>query len=482
MSKKHNNIPILGATSEEVLRQVTEKKKKDIAWNTGKIFGFVYYPGEEAARMAEEIYRLYLHENPLNPAIFPSIRSFENEVVSMTAGLLHALPGFGGNVTSGGTESIFLAMKAAKRYAENKKQLKTNHEIILPSTAHPAFRKASEILDLRVKTIPVLSNKRADISAMADAINENTILLAGSAPTFPHGVVDPIMEIGELALKHDLLFHVDACIGGFMLPFLEILGYPVPPFDFRIPGVTSISADAHKFGYGPKGTSVILYRDKKIRRLQFFTESDWPGGIFGTAGFLGTRNGASVVATWALFQMLGMNGYLERAKKSMETALTLQREINLTGGLHVIGKPDMSVFAFTSDCLNIYHVGDELDKRGWHLSRLQFPAALHMNVTHFNQEQALPFLEDLREVVGNLQKKRTGSGGSRWKEKLAGRISDLLPEKIFRKISASAGKSMNKNLSNADQETAFLYGMASAIKKRENMKEILLDLLDEMYS
>jgi glutamate/tyrosine decarboxylase-like PLP-dependent enzyme len=328
----------------------------------------------------------------------------ENQIVSMTANLLNVDENFAGNVTSGGTESIFLATKVARDMARENKTLIDQPEMIIPVTAHPAFNKAAHYLGVKVITIPVCEYKRADINSINRAITNNTIMLVGSAPNFPHGVIDPIPEMGQIALKNDIYFHVDACMGAFILPFMEMAGYKVPSFDFRVPGVCSISADAHKYAYAPKGTSIILYRNSKLRKHQIFVTTDWPGGIFATTGFLGTRSGAGIASTWALFHLMGKEGYINNVRETIELTKYILKKIESLPGLRIIAKPDMSVISFTSDRDNIYLIGDEMTKRGWYLDRLQFPEGLHMTLTNTNVRKCEEFIKDLTISVNSVRK------------------------------------------------------------------------------
>ena len=399
----------------------------------------------------------------------------------MTANLLNASDDFAGNITSGGTESIFLAIKTARDITKQNNPHITNPEIIVPVTAHPAFNKAAHFLNIKVIPVSVSADKRADLTVLKNAISANTILIACSAPTFPHGVVDPVEKIAQLAMEYNIFCHVDACLGGFMLPFVEKMNFTVPLFDFRVPGVTSISVDAHKYGYSPKGVSVIIYRNSKIRKQQFFVHTDWPGGIFGTPCFQGTKSGASVASFWALIHLLGMKGYLELAKKTMETTKFLMENINSIPGLKIISNPEMSVFAFTSDNNDIYHIADEMTFRGWYLDRLQFPESLHMTITHSNARQAESFIKDLRESVNKVKKSRFHKVSSSIKISTAQILSKILPSGLFQKITRPGAASIETSGKNKPSRSAVMYGIAASFEKRKDIHSIILDLLDHMY-
>jgi glutamate/tyrosine decarboxylase-like PLP-dependent enzyme len=273
--------------------------------------------------------------------------------------------------------------------------------MILPESAHVAFEKAAEYFGVKAVHAPLDADYRADMRAVKKLINRNTILLVASTPSYPHGVVDPIEELGRLAQRHHLPLHVDGCLGGFLLPFVERLGHDVPPFDFRVPGVCSMSADVHKYGYAAKGASVLMYRNMKHFKHQFFLYENWPGGIFLSPGLLGTRPGGPIGAAWAALQAMGENGYLRHARTVMQTTKRLQAGVNAVPGLAVVGRPHMSVFAYrsTDPAVNILAVGDQMEKRGWHIDRQQKPDSLHAMVTPRHAAVVDDYLRDLRASV-----------------------------------------------------------------------------------
>ncbi|MCK4745977.1 MAG: aspartate aminotransferase family protein, partial [Bacteroidales bacterium] len=382
--RKKEVFPEKGWTGAELVEKLPVCKSDDARWDQGKIFGFVYHPGNYYAKLSEEYLHAFMYDSTLNPSTFPSLRNFEKDIVSMAVELMHGNRNVAGNVTTGGTESIFLALKVARDLACESCNENIQFEVILPETIHPAFLKACDYLSLKAILVPVGEDKRADPEAMSEAITDNTILICCSAPCFPYGVVDPVSRIGQIAKKHNILFHVDACMGGFMLPFIEEIGYAIPAFDFRIPGVTSISLDAHKYGYAPKGTSIILYRNRKLRMRQFFIHTDWSGGIFASTTFMGTKSGGPLAGCWAIMNHLGKEGYRTIAGEVMKTTVRIKEGIQNIESLRIIGDPDMSVLAFTSKNGDIYNIGDALASKGWHLDRLQFPDALHLTVTQLN--------------------------------------------------------------------------------------------------
>ena len=272
-------MPKSGINKTELFDQMREVKNNNIKWREGKAFSLVFNGGEEITEVIKDAYTMFFSENGLNPSAFPSLKKFENEVVQMTASLLNGTES-AGNMTSGGTESILMAIKTAREWAKvNKPEIK-EPELIMPISAHPAFNKGGHYFGIKVVSIPTKADYRADVKAMKEAINENTILLVGSAPSYPQGVIDPIEEIATMAKENNLLMHVDACVGGVVLPFYKKLGADIPPFDFSVDGVTSMSVDLHKYGYAAKGASVVLYKNKALRRHQFYVTTDWPGGMY----------------------------------------------------------------------------------------------------------------------------------------------------------------------------------------------------------
>ncbi len=363
-----------------------------------------------------------------------------------------------------------------------KRDRKIPHgKFVLPETAHPAFLKACHYLGLKAVIVPVGEDKRADPLAMQDAITGSTILLVCSAPCYPYGVVDPVGDIGRIARKHNLLFHVDACMGGFMLPFLEELGYPVPGFDFRIPGVTSISMDAHKYGYSPKGVSIILYKNRKLRRKQFFVHADWSGGIFASTTFMGTKSGGPLAGCWAVMNHLGREGYRTIAHQVMKTTAGIMEGIEKHKSLHIIGRPDMSVVAFTSDNEDIFNIGDALSSKGWHLDRLQFPDALHLTVTALNIGKEEEFLTDLNEVMENEPSLNQEYRATKSSVKIVRALTKILPGAVIDKFARKAGIVINSGGNDSKVPQAALYGISASFKNRKSVNKLIMNLLDGMY-
>jgi glutamate/tyrosine decarboxylase-like PLP-dependent enzyme len=436
------SIPSKGIPKEQLLSKMESMRRGDADWKSGKTWSLVYYAGEEHTAFLKKAHNMYFSENALSPMAFPSLKAFENEVTAMTAGMLGGDEGVSGTMTSGGTESILMAMKAYRQWARaNRPQVK-EPEILLPVTAHPAFEKAAHYFDMKTVHMPVGNDFRADVYAAKNLISSNTIVMAGSAPAYPHGVIDPIYELAALAKEKEIGFHVDSCLGGFMLPWLKKLGYPVKPFDFSVPGVTSMSADIHKYGYAAKGASVVLYRNSELRRHQFFVYSDWPGGIYASPSMTGTRAGGAIAAAWAAINSIGGEGYMAIAESAMKTTKALIEGIKGMKELYILGEPDMSVFAFASDSLDIFALGDAMDRRGWHLDRQQFPSSLHMMVTAAHETVVEPFISDLKK----------------------------------------SAEEVKANPKASSEGTAAMYGMAASLPDRKAVSGFVLDFMDEIFN
>jgi sphinganine-1-phosphate aldolase len=328
-----------------------------------------------------------------------------------------------GTMTSGGTESIMMAVKTARDWGKAERGIE-RPEMIVPITVHPAFEKAGHYFGVTVRHAPVQSDFRADVAAMRGLINPSTVMLVGSAVAFPQGVVDPISEIAALAKEKRVLCHVDACLGGFILPFAKKLGRPVPAFDFEIDAVTSLSADLHKYGFAAKGASVVLYKNPALRRHQFFTYAGWPGGLYASPSMSGTRPGGAIAAAWAVLHFLGEAGYLEKARGMLATTQQLLEGIGKIPGLQVMGAPVATVFAFGSNEINCWELGDAMEARGWKLDRLNHPAALHVMVTPAHAAIVEKFLSDLRECTESLRKGEPAPDGSAAMYGMIGAVAD----------------------------------------------------------
>jgi sphinganine-1-phosphate aldolase len=471
-------LPQSGCSRDELLAEMRAMRSTDVNWREGRVFSLVFPAGEEASQLIKDAYTLFFSENALNPTAFPSLRRMETEVIAMSATLLGGDDATAGNMTSGGTESILMAVKTARDWARAQRPHITVPEMILPQSAHPAFEKAAHYFDVRPVRTELDSGFRADIAAVRAAITPNTILIVGSAPSYPQGVVDPIAALASLAQEHGILCHVDACVGGFMLPFVRRLGYPVPDFDFSIPGVTSISADLHKYGYAAKGASVILYRDAALRRFQLFAYTDWPGGIYASPAMGGTRPGGAIAAAWAILNYLGEAGYLAIAGEVMAAVTRIREGIDAIDGIEVLGDPDMSVLALASPRLAVYEIGDELGVRGWHLDRQQYPPSLHLTVNPAHVPHVEAFLVDLREAVRIVRRpspRRIWSGAA---VAAARAVTRVLPAPFVSRLMAGASSRLAGG-AGLPGRSAAMYGMMGTLPNRGDLHELVLDLVEQ---
>jgi len=395
------SIPFEGEDPNLILQRIREMKEEDVAWKEGKAWSLVYFADEEHDQLLKAAHSEHFSSNYLNPLAFKSLHRMEQEVVRMTANMLHGDEHTVGVMSTGGTESILLAMYCYRQRSGKLNAHITNPEVIAPSTVHPAFDKAAELFGVRLRKAEVDDNRMAIPGAIEALINKNTILLVSSAPSYSHGVLDPIEEIADIAVRHQLPFHVDACIGGFMLPWVEKLGYQVPLWDYRIQGVTSISSDVHKFGFAAKGASVLTYRNMNYLRHQFFVTTDYPGGIYFSPTLLGTRAGGPIAAAWAGMKHLGENGYLSIAKKLMDGAQQLREGLTAIPGIEIIGKPIMNLVAYTTvnHHPDIFIIADQLEDKGWMAERQQHPDSIHMTILPTNVMMIDQYLYDLKEAI-----------------------------------------------------------------------------------
>jgi glutamate/tyrosine decarboxylase-like PLP-dependent enzyme len=450
--KSNARLPAKGRDEDEIYKELaTMAEEENANWETGRVSGTFYHAGEAHRAFLNRIFSLFSHMNTIQFDLCPSMFKMESEIISMTAKMLNgdAVKDHSpkdevcGTVTSGGTESIIMAMKVYRDKARAENGI-TAPEIIMPRTAHPAFNKAGEYFGIKMVSVDVdLPDFRVDPEAVEAQINENTVAIVGSAGNYPYGLIDPLEKLAEIALKHDIGFHVDGCLGGFILPWIEKLGYNIPAFDFRLPGVTSMSADTHKYGYGLKGTSVVLYRNSHLRRYQYFNVPDWPGGLYGSPTSAGSRSGGLTAATWAAMVYLGEEGYLKAAKAIMKVADRIKKGVENIPELILIGEPTF-VVSFRSDKVDVFHVNDFMKTRNWRFNVLQLPPALHFCVTMPQTnipDIAERFIEDL------------GAGVEYAKSK-AGTVS----------------------------QTTALYGLAGSVEGNQQVTELVYGLFDYLYA
>jgi glutamate/tyrosine decarboxylase-like PLP-dependent enzyme len=393
-------LPSRGLGREAVREALRQRRSGDADWRSGKTFSLVYYAGDDVVDVLRDATSELIMENALSPLAFPSLLSLENDVLGILGSLLHGTE-TAGSMTTGGTESILMALKTAREWGRARGIGRPR--VLVPLSAHPAFHKAAHYLDLELATIPLEADFRASVPAARALLDERTVLVVGSAPSYPQGVVDPIEELALLAREAGILCHVDACLGGLLLPFAERLGQPIPTWDFRAPGVTSISADLHKYGYAAKGASAILYRDAELRKHQFYSYSGWPGGLYVSPTMTGTRSGAAIAAAWAVLHYLGEEGYLRLARSVLDTSRRLREGIAKIEDFKVLGSPVASVFSFTSERHDVYALHRVMAKLGWRLDCQQLPASLHLMVTPAHESVADQLLADLASCARSLE-------------------------------------------------------------------------------
>ncbi len=397
-------IPQHGRPVDEVLAEVRSfARREDAMGDEGRVSGSLYSGDHDHYRVLTEVFESFAHVNVLQRDMYPSATKFEAEIIAMVADMLHGkADGVDacGVVTSGGSESLITALYTYREQAAKERGI-SRPNVVMPLTAHVALDKGAHWLGIEMRHAPLTDDYVVDVDAMAALIDENTIAIVGSAGNYAHGLIDPIPELGKLAQERGIGLHVDGCLGGFLLPWIEASGVDVPPWDFRVPGVTSISADTHKYGYALKGTSTLIYRTKELRAHQWFTYPDWPGGLYLSPGFAGSRSGGLIASTWASLVLTGRDGYLQAAREIHDAAQRMVAGIReRLPQLEVIGDP-LFLIAFRSDVVDVYLVNDELKRRGWRMNALQLPAALHFCVTRPNTDPAVvdAFLDDLAASV-----------------------------------------------------------------------------------
>jgi sphinganine-1-phosphate aldolase len=398
------SLPEHGVPKEQLLAELTALKVDDARWQDGRTFGLVYDGGPSVHAVAAAASDLFLHENALNTRAVPSLGRLQREVVAAVADLLGGSEA-AGFVTSGGTESILMAVKGARERFRAERGV-ARAEILLGDSAHAAFHKAAHTFGLDVRVVPVRPDGRADADGFAAAVTDRTALVVASAPSYPHGVVDPVADLAAVAAAAGANCHVDACMGGFVLPFMELDGEHVPPWDFRVPGVTSISVDVHKLGYSPKGASVILWRDRELRRWQTYVFEDWAGGFYASPNMQGTRSGAPMAAAWAVMHHLGIDGYRRLTRRTIDATRRITTGVRAIDGLDLVAEPDAHLLAVRTadgweDRLDVFAVGDALAARGWYLDRQHRPDSLHLTVSAGNAPVVDEFLTDLAEAVAS---------------------------------------------------------------------------------
>jgi glutamate/tyrosine decarboxylase-like PLP-dependent enzyme len=397
------SLPEKGLSWESIQEELVTLGENDVDWRNARLAVYIFNAGEDVLQVAKDAYAMYQSENGLGPLAFPSLRQMEEDVVGMGLSLLHGPEGACGNMTSGGTESILMAVKTCRDHARAQGREVLDAEILLPSSAHPAFEKAAHYLRLKTVRVPVDAGLLADVPAMAAAITPRTLMLVGSAPCFPYGVIDPIAELSELALERDLWLHVDACVGGYFAPFARMNGVPVPAFDFELPGVCSISADLHKYGYAAKGASTIFHRSEEQRAHQLFEFDNWPSGGMTTPTLAGTRPGGAIAAAWAVMHYLGVEGYCEKARQVTLARETLMAGVEAIPELHCFARPRLGLFTYGSDALDIRAVFVRLFKSGWFTGMITDPVGIHLMLSPAHLQVTDAYLSDLERAVAEVR-------------------------------------------------------------------------------
>ena len=410
-----SQLPEIGWSATDVFDSLEVMRARDVRWREGRAFSLAYNAGPDALAVAEEAYRRFSGENALSTDAFPSLKQIQAEVVAMAGVWLGATPSSAGFMTSGGTESILMAVKAARDRLLAERQIHQPN-MVLPTSAHAAFAKAGAYFGVELRRIAVGPDWRADVAAMRNCVDENTVLIVGSAPQYPQGVVDDIVSIAKIASDAQINCHVDACMGGVTLAYLERLGEKIAPWNLQVPGVSSISVDLHKFGYTSKGASVIMYASQHLRSYQGFVTADWLGGMYGSSGVLGTKSGGSMASAWAVMHFLGDDGYLRLTRQAREATLQMASIIRNSPELVLRADPESTLLCFGAQdptALNVFAVADELSKCGWYVDRQTPPDSLHCTVNAIHHDKIEWFAKDLRNsVLTVLSQRSTGNVGA----------------------------------------------------------------------
>lgn len=402
-------LPSNGTDWDTLSAQMNEMATGDVKWRDGKTAVYVFNAGEDVSKVQKEAYTRFMSENGLGPMAFPSLKRMEEEIIQMGLSLLQAPEGGAGNVTSGGTDSITMAIKTARDYARATGRLAAGNQanIVLPWSGHPAFDKAALMMDIELRRIPVTGDFLADPQAMSDAVDANTIMMVGSAPCFPYGLIDPIAELGTVAEAHNVWLHVDACVGGFFAPFVRMNGTDLPAFDFAVPQVHSMSADLHKYGYCAKGASTVMFRSEELKEHMIFDTNDWPGGRMITPTLAGTRPGGAIAAAWAVMNYLGVDGYRAKQGLVVETREKIEAGVRDLG-FEIIGKPQLGLIGYTHPERDMFAIWGKLFERGWFTSIVTKPHGIHLMLSPKHAEVADTYLADLAWATEQVR----GANGS----------------------------------------------------------------------
>jgi glutamate/tyrosine decarboxylase-like PLP-dependent enzyme len=402
-------LPEAGTDWETLAARLDEMAAGDVDWRRGRAAVYVFDPGEDVRQVAARAYARFISENGLGPAAFPSLARMEREIIEMSLGLLHAPDGAAGGLTSGGSESILMAVKTCREWWRAQGRDTRGAEILVPVSAHPAFDKAAALLDMTVVRAPVAADWRADVAALEARVGPQTAMLVASAPCFPYGVIDPVAEVGALAEKHGLWLHVDACVGGYLAPFVRMNGGAVPDFDFAVPQVRSMSADLHKYGWAAKGASCVMYRDADLFRLQPLTGTGWPLGTMTTPTMAGTRPGGAIAAAWSVMNHLGVAGYRDKAAQVVAVRQRLEAGLADIADLRPLIETHLGITTIVSDAHDVLAAGEAMRARGWVSARLAAPPAIHLMLSPGHAQAIDDYLADLADSLGAAGGKTGGA-------------------------------------------------------------------------
>lgn len=398
MTRQRMSFPMGGRGWEDLKAEMAARTKGDIDWRQGRTPLFVFYADEETYEIGKKAFFEFFSENALGgKRAFHSIGGMERDILDYGLSLFDAPSGAEGAFTTGGSESIFLAMKAARDKLRAEKGFRPGEDrlnLVMGITAHPGFDKAANAMDIEIRRGPVGDDKRLGADSLRPLIDDRTIAIVGSAPCFPHGVVDRIDELSDLALEAGVWLHVDACVGGWLAPWFTAIGRPTPRFDFRYPGVMSISADLHKFGFCPKPASTVFYRNTEDLERAKFDADAWPNGRFVTATLAGTRPGGAVAASWAVLNHLGESGYC-RVARNLSAMIDAYVEGVGKLGYRMIAKPDFSIVNFTRDDVDVFAVAETMAERGWLPGLTRKPKGFHSMMSLLHDAPREEFLQDL---------------------------------------------------------------------------------------
>lgn len=482
MSQENAVFPMQGRDSEELLKELKDRQKQDLNWREGRVFSYVYDAGPEAMSLLKDAFNMYLTENGLDPTTFPSAMELEKDVLRMALDLMNGGPEAEGSFTSGGTESLLLSVKTARDFARENKPEISEPELLLPETAHASFFKACHYFDVKPVVVPVDPiSFTADPAAMAEAITPNTIMMVASAPSYAHGVIDPVRELGEIALEKDILLHVDCCVGGMYLPFAKELGFDTGEFDLSVPGVTQISMDFHKLGYAAKGASAILYKHGHLmRRHQYFAWSGWTGYSVINPTVMSTKSAGPVAACWAIMNKLGKQGYLELVEKTQAAADEIRGAIADIPQLNLLGDARMNLLAFSSDKIDVFKLAEQMKKRNWYIQP-QFafgasPANIHLTISHGNLHGFREFLVDLKECVQELDNNEAKAAMVELPEEIAALFENPSPQ-LFSDLAAMFGGDGSEPPENMDEINNLLNAMPHNIRD-----QLITEFVNRMFS